>query len=124
MKDNKHKKVNQIPLDVRLKRLNDGYVSDSEYIFCLIQSMAETPIHVYLASFEDQRLRLRKLLGMTEEEDEALTYREAAARIHKMRLSPEKRQLADAAADILAAPLRKYFEERKDVHGKNTKDSP
>ena len=106
----------KLPLSTRLNNINTGYAAHPEYVPSAIQNMAETPLRIYLNNFDESRIRLSRLLQLTPQEEQTLTYRDTARRIAILRKTwPD---IAAAAAEILAAPLRKCYQERKDAYGK------
>lgn len=108
--------IQKLPLSQRLNNIKTGYVAHPEFVSHSIQTMAETPLRIYLHAFEEQRIRLFRLLQLTPKEQETMTYREAARRIAILRETwPD---IAAVAAEILAAPLRKCYDERKNAYGK------
>lgn len=104
--------IHPIALKTRLKRLREGRPSDPEFTLSAIRSMADIPVALYLSAFSEKRKRLRQILSVTEEEEKAMTYKEAAQRLIRMSPSEWDIGLMDEAVDILAAPLKKYYEER------------
>lgn len=109
-------KVNKIPLEQRLTRIKEGYPSDPDFIVSAIKSMANIPIRVYLNSFETERIRLRQILNITEEEEKEMTYKDVAIRIEKRRKDREE------AVRILAAPAKRCYEERSYAYGNGTEN--
>lgn len=109
-------KVNKIPLEQRLTRIKEGYPGDPDFIVSAIKSMANIPIRVYLNSFEKERIRLRQILNITEEEEKEMTYKDVAIRIKKRRKDREE------AVRILAAPVKRCYEERNYAYGNGTEN--
>lgn len=106
----------KLPLSQRLNNLKHGCMAYPEYVSHSIQTMAETPLRIYLNHFDESRIRLSRLLQLTPQEEQTLTYRDAARRIAILRKTGP--DIAAAAAEILDAPLRKCYQERKDAYGK------
>lgn len=104
--------MKKLPLSQRLRCLKSGHVAHPEFISGAILHMAETPLRIYLRDFNEQRERLFKLLQLTPQEQQTMTYREAASRIAAL---PQDH--AASATKILAAPLRKCYDERKHAYG-------
>lgn len=108
--------IQKRPLSQQLNNLKTGCMAHPEYVHSAIQTMAETPLRIYLNNFDESRIRLSRLLQLTPQEEQTLTYRDTARRIAILRKTwPD---IAAAAAEILAAPLRKCYQERKDAYGK------
>lgn len=114
--------VNKIPLNVRLERIKTGYAGDPAFVTHAIQSMADISLRDYLGVFPEERKRLTELLGMSKKAGEKLTYREAAWYIRRIRMLRGMEEKMNEAADILAMPLRRCYEERRAVYGTNTTD--
>lgn len=94
----------KIPLKRQLGRTGRSVHIHPEYLPTIIGAWADMPIAAYLGT-EERRRKFRGLLRITEEEEGAMTYREAAQGIrswYKSGLYPEQ---ADRALSCLAEPL-------------------
>lgn len=116
--------VDRISLGLRLQRLKNGYASDPKYVTSVIKSMGNTKIWSYLSSFEAERKRLIRILGISEYDMKYMTYRDVAVRIREHPLGPIHRQLRDEAIKILMLPLYKCYEERKKIYEQCGKNIP
>lgn len=108
--------IQRLPLAERFERMGNGYPAHPEYIARAIQTMAHTPISVYLHDFELERARLMELMepwGATED----MTYQEMAAFIRDLRRTPDGAQIAAEVADHIAAPLLRCYKEREADYG-------
>lgn len=112
--------VNKIPLNIRLERLKKGYASDPAFVTHAIQSMADIPLRYYLGAFPEERKRLMDLMGISKKAGEIMTYREAAWYVSRIRMMKGMQERMNEAVNILALPLRRYYEERRAVYGTNT----
>lgn len=116
--------VNKIPLNVRLERIKRGYAGDPDFVAHAMQTMADISVKDYLKAFPEERKRLLELLGISEAIGEKMTYQEITWYIRRIRMLREKWEDMNEAVDILAMPLRKCYEERKDAYGKSATDTP
>lgn len=110
--------IQRLPLAERLQRMEDGYPAHPEYNASAIQTMAHTPISVYLHDYELARARLMELLKPWGAADD-MTYQEAAAFVRDLQHTPYVgAAIAAEVADHLAAPLLRCYQERKDDYGR------
>ena len=114
--------VDKIPLVVRLDRIRKGYAGDPAFVPCAIQTMADTLLSTYMASFPAEWEQLRNLLNIAEEEENTLTYGQTAARINKLLYKREAWGEIVEAINLLAMPVRKCYEERKHAYGRNSQN--
>lgn len=115
--------IQKLPLTERLQRIEDGYPAHLEYNASAIQTMAHTPISVYLHDYELARARLMEILkpwGATDN----MSYQEIAAFIRDLQHTPQVgAAIAAEVADHLAAPLLHCFSEREADYGAIDKGS-
>lgn len=109
----------RIPLKTRLDRLARGYAGDPAYVCGAISAMADTPLCVYLGASSCEYDVMATFLHLTKEEETSITYGEAAARIFQMYRSPDELAVAKYAAEYLAGPLLKYYNEWSHAYGTN-----
>ena len=109
--------IQKLPLTTRLNNLKSGYAAHPEYVAHSIQTMAETPMQIYFHASRRSQLQISRLLHLTAQEAETLTYQEIACRIAALRkIHPV---MAYKTVEIIAEPLRKCYQERKDAYGKS-----
>lgn len=107
-------KVKPYPLAQRLEWGATGYPCHPEFAPCAIRNMGQTPIPVYLASYDDAQQELASLLGVTTEDLPYMTYAQAARLARGL-----GQDRAARVADILALPVLQYnkeLEERRAKH--------
>lgn len=110
----------KIPLEKQLDRASRGVYIHPEYIPLAIRAWADMPIAAYLG-MEDRRKDFRELLGITEKEENAMTYQEAALGIRSWYESGLFTAQADRALFCLAEPLLKAYRKWEEQnHAKNT----
>ena len=111
---------NRISLQTRIDRVSRGYYADPEYNLSMIAAMADLPLVDYLGGYDRERRELYFILGITEEEQETIPYKEIAWRIVYFRQELHDSALAQRSAYLLSAPLRKYYERWREQHEKTS----
>ena len=111
--------IQKTPLAQQLTRLRDGNPAHPEFNAHARRSMADIPITAYLHDYEPERAQLIDLLP---EQEDKLTYRQAAARIDELWQVPETKHLAAAAIEILAQPILNCYEKRRAAYGSSTEN--
>jgi len=107
-------KIQKIPLQERLDRLNGFYPAHPEYIPTVIRSFSEQPIGAYFSGFEGADAALEKLselLSIPPERLCCMSYGELAAEIDRLVHSSQSEQSrGHRAVQILASPVEAFFE--------------
>lgn len=99
----------RIPLKQQLGQLKEGIPAHPEFTASAIRSWAETPLEAYFASAGWAGEKLAAILGIPPREAEGMPYREAAARVFKLRQAQgEDAEEAEEAAALLAKPFILY----------------
>ncbi len=109
--------VNRISLVIRLDNLKNGYAANPEFNQKVIETFSSIPVCNYMASFEEENERLREILGISEEEEESLTYRDIACEINLLYRKPQRKQETYEAMRLLTLPFKRCYEERKKYYG-------
>lgn len=102
-------KINKIPLQQRLDRLDGNYPAHDEYIPALLRSFASQTMDTYFSGFDaaDNALRtLARTLHIPESELRTLTYETVASIIACM---PDRQEMHHAV-NLLSAPPAAYYE--------------
>ncbi len=115
--------IQRIPLDRQLTQLRHGNPAHPEYNACAIRHMSATPIILYLRDCAAECVYLMSLLGIPRDQEDRLTYQEAAVYIDKLWEQPETKHLASESIEILALPLMDCYEKRKNAYG-NSAENP
>lgn len=109
----------KIPLEKQLCQISKGLCVHPEYVPLTIRAWASMPIAAYLGT-EGRRGAFRRLLGITEEEENAMTYAEAIERVGPWFDDDRFTAQADQALRLLAEPMhdayqayRKWKEDQK-----------
>lgn len=112
----------KIPLKKQLDRAARGVYVHPEYIPAVIRAWADMPIAAYLDT-ADRRREFRGLLGITEEEESAMAYREAVRHIRPFSDGEGgvTEETARRALYCLAEPLLEAY--RKWKEQKDAKDT-
>ncbi len=116
--------VEKIPLQVRLQRIKSGYAGDPAFVPHAIQTMANIPIKVYLGASPKAYEEIRDIFLISEDEGENMTYQELAWIIREAKFIPGGKARVERALDLLAQPLRRCYEERRECYGKGTTNTP
>ena len=99
----------KIPLEKQFSQVSKGMCVHPEYAPLTIRAWASMPIAAYLGT-EGRRGAFRRLLGITEEEENAMTYAEAAGLVGSWldddRLMPRAHQ----ALRLLSEPMYDAYE--------------
>lgn len=106
----------KIPLKKQLDRIAKGLCVHPEYMPAAIRAWADMPISAYLGA-ENRRGDFRRLLGITEEEEQAMTYSGAVSRIGPWFDDGRSVSGAHQALRLLAEPLHEAYhrwEEQQD----------
>lgn len=108
-------KLQKLHLSERIQRLKNRQAAHPEYTAYIIQAWADMPIIDYFATegeekAEGVRETLRSILGISEQEEKSMTYRDMAMRINHMRNQPgQDHRPPDWATILLANPLLGYY---------------
>lgn len=109
----------KIPLEKQFSQVSKGMCVHPEYAPLTIRAWASMPIAAYLGT-EGRRGAFRRLLGITEEEENAMTYAEAIERVGPWFDDDRFTAQADQALRLLAEPMhdayqayRKWKEDQK-----------
>lgn len=109
----------KIPLEKQFSQVSKGLCVHPEYAPLTIRAWASMPIAAYLGT-EGRRGAFRRLLGITEEEENAMTYAEAIERVGPWFDDDRFTAQADQALRLLAEPMhdayqayRKWKEDQK-----------
>lgn len=113
--------LQRIPLEEQLKRLEDGIPAHPEFDAGAIQAWAGTPLRGWLGPGEEVG-RLAGIMGIPPGQAEGMPYREAAARLCRLRTQPGGREAADEAAGLLALPFVRCQTERRKTDGEGAED--
>ncbi len=107
-------KIQKIPLQERLDRLNEYRPAHPEFIPTVIRSFANQHIGAYISGFVGAVAELEKLselLNIPLERLRCMSYGELAAKIDRLVHAPEpERSRGHKAVQILAAPMEAFFE--------------
>lgn len=109
-------RMNRISLEKRLGNIEQGYAADPEFNSRTIQSLASIPICDYMAEFEEENERIKEILGLSQEEEARMTYRDIACEIDTLYKKSQDRQEAYEALELLTLPFRHCYEERKECY--------
>lgn len=110
-------KMNRIPLEEHMKRLRECRAGDTEYNCVAIKRFANIPIGEYMAGYEELSEVMYRLLGITKEEAEHMTYQDVAKKIDVMYQSKETRAKSFVAIRCLMKPFDYCYEERNQYYG-------
>lgn len=99
----------KIPLERQLGKIGKGCCAHPEYAPSAIRAWGEMPIGVYLGT-EDRRECFRQLLKITEEEENAMTYAEAAKRIGPWFDDSRFAAQAHQALRLLSGPVHEAYQ--------------
>ena len=108
--------LTRVSLPERIEAAQEGRTRQPEYLPCLVQQWAKTPIRAYFGPCKVQMERLLELLELSSE-DEHLAYQDIAMRLFDL-LNKNYIQ-GTAAMELLAAPVRTAWEQtekRRDRH--------
>lgn len=111
----------KIPLEKQFSQVSKGLCVHPEYAPLTIRAWASMPIAAYLdLGSGSRREAFRRLLGITEEEENAMTYAEAIERVGPWFDDDRFTAQADQALRLLAEPMhdayqayRKWKEDQK-----------
>ena len=110
----------KIPLEKQLAKAGKGRRIHPEYTSCAIRMWADMPIAAYLGD-ENRRKDFRRLLGITEEEESAMTYAAAMTRIKPWFDGGGPTNKAHQALRLLSAPLYEAYQKWEEKQNeKNT----
>ena len=114
----------KMPLQEQLKRAGRGEIIHPEYAACAIRLWAEMPIAAYMAvgcrEAVSEHTRLMNLLGITEEKEASMTYRDVAVLIGQRKQQGKNQWALDEAVRLLAAPAARSYRKWKEAQdGKN-----
>lgn len=109
--------LTRVSLPERMEAAQEGRTRQPEYLPCLVQQWAKTPILAYFGPCKVQMERLLELLEFSPE-DENLAYQDIAMRLFDL-LNKNYIQ-GTAAMELLAAPVRTAWEQTK--KRRNTND--
>lgn len=105
--------VKKLPIKERLGKLAAGYPAHAEFPQCAIWSFANIPMSAYLAGFDAETTALAEILGIPKDEFENYTYKEVACELTELRDSAEYEDFFGEAMLHLTAPIRHYWNTRK-----------
>lgn len=97
-------KIKPLPLSERLQRLDKYYPAHPEFPKCAIRALAETPVSVFLAAFEQARDKLSIVLDIDADVLAQMTYAQLAAAIQPFWQFRNEFEVADVAISLLASP--------------------
>ena len=109
--------LTRVSLPERIEAAQEGRTRQPEYLPCLVQLWAETPIRAYFGPCKVQLERLLELLELSPE-DENLAYQDIAMRVFGLINRDYIR--GTAAMELLAAPVWTAWEQTK--KRRNTND--
>ena len=116
----------KIPLQEQLQRAREGFLIHPEYAACAIRLWAEMPIAAYMADGSreavSEHTRLMNLLGITEEKEASMTYRDVAVLIGQRKQQGKNQWAMDEAVRMLAAPAARSY--RKWKEAQDAKNAP
>ena len=98
-------KVAPMPLSDRLQRLDGLRPAHPEFPKCAVQALADTPVSVFLAGFQQARDELAYLLDIDIADLEQMTYQQLAAAIYPFWLRRREFIIADDAINLLTSPF-------------------
>lgn len=99
----------KIPLEKQFSQVSKGMCVHPEYAPLTIRAWASMPIAAYLGT-GDRRGAFRRLLGITEEEENAMTYAEAAGLVGSWFDDDRFTAQADQALRLLAEPMHDAYQ--------------
>ena len=102
--------LTRVSLPERIEAAQEGRTRQPEYLPCLVQQWAKTPIRAYFGPCKVQMERLLELLELSPE-DENLAYQDIAMRVFDLLDSDETR--GTAATELLAVPVWTAWEQTK-----------
>lgn len=105
----------RIPLEERLGAARAGRVCQPEYFPCLIRRWAEMPIRTYFGVCNQELERLCRLLDIAPEDNPS--YQDVAAMICKITYAEDLDNRDEEAMDLLAAPVRAFFNAQNKKRG-------
>lgn len=110
--------LQRIPLEMQLHRLKHGVPAHPEFVASAIRTWAGTSLRGWLGPGEELG-KVAGILGIPPGQAEGMTYREAAARLCRLRAQDGGREAADEAAGLLALPFVRCQQERRACNGKD-----
>lgn len=112
----------KIPLEKQLCQISKGLCVHPEYVPLTIRAWASMPIAAYLGT-EGRRGAFRRLLGITEEEENAMTYAEAAGLVGSWldddRLMPRAHQALRLLSEPMYDAYQTYLKWKEQKNEKN-----
>lgn len=107
--------IKKLPLAQRLERLAQDRPAYLEYAAAIIRHIASMPITSYMADCAAALEQLGPLLGLSQEQVNAMTYQDVAARVNGWYVSytadqPQRHTAALQAVELLAAPLLREYQ--------------
>ena len=109
--------LTRVSLPERMEAAKEGRTRQPEYLPCLVQLWAETPIRAYFGPCKVQLERLLELLELSPEA-ENLAYQDIAMQVFDLLGSDETR--GTVATELLAVPVWTAWEQTK--KRRNTND--
>lgn len=97
-------KIKPLPLSERLQRLDEFHPAHPEFPACAVRALAETPVSVFLAGFQDARNELAYVLDLDADVLAQMTYAQLAAAIQPFWECRREFTIADVAISLLASP--------------------
>ena len=111
--------ITKIPLETRLKRINQGRDRQLEFITLSILSPRDMTIKSYFHYFEEAHERLARLPFLTSAEKNWMTYGEAAECIDILCKNPKTLRIEVQALDLQVLPMKDYYRNRRCANANN-----
>lgn len=102
--------LTRVSLPERIEAAQEGRTRQPEYLPCLVQQWAKTPIRAYFGPCKVQMERLLELLELSPE-DENLAYQDIAMQVFDLLNKNYIR--GTAAMELLVAPVRTAWKQTK-----------
>lgn len=102
--------LTRVSLPERIEAAQEGRTRQPEYLPCLVQQWAKTPIRAYFGPCKAELEQLLELLKLSPE-DENLAYQDIAMRLFGLLNRDYIR--GTAAMELLAVPVRTAWEQTK-----------
>ena len=102
--------LTRLSLPERMEAAQEGRTRQPEYLPCLVQQWAKTPIRAYFGPCKAELEQLLELLKLSPE-DENLAYQDIAMRLFGLLNRDYIR--GTAAMELLAAPVRTAWDQTK-----------
>lgn len=108
-------KVERLPLSYRLSSMEKGFAAHPEFAAAAIEELACVPICRYMRTFTEEWEELKETLGISDEEEESMTYLETARRIDNLWNETRDLEMLTNLLFLLSAPFQYCCKVRMEV---------